>query len=180
MNATACAWPAAKRASMNKTVHLLLLCTLLSSCKFHHIVSYSRPELQWQDKTHSITYSHDVWSWPATPENEQALRDWWSATDDFGTEDYWPWAYSVPPRLVLHPRLIVGFSDITTVFMYNKLGHNGFDIYSRRPTEADRKLRLRLQHIMHTQKPLSKESGEALERRICPPIPRTAETAWLP
>lgn len=179
MNATACAWPAAKRASMNKIVHLLLLCTLLSSCKFHHIVSHSRPELQWQDKPHCITESPEVWSWPATPENEQALHDWWSATDDIGTEDYWPRAYSVA-TLVLHPRLSVGFSDISTVFTYTQPGYNGFDTYSRRPTEADHKLRLRLQHIMHTQKPLGKDSGENLQHRCSPPIPRTAETAWLP
>lgn len=179
MNATACAWPVAKRASMNKTVQLLLLCTLLSSCKFHHIVSHSRPELQWQDKTHCITQFPKVWSWPATPENEQALQDWWSATDDIGTEDYWPWAYT-SARLVLHPRLSVVFSDISTAFYYNHPGYTGFDTYSRRPTEADRKLRLRLQHIMHTQKPLSEESGETLKYRCSPPIPRTAETAWLP
>lgn len=164
---------------MNKIVQLLLLCALLSSCKFHHIISRSRPELQWQDKNHCITAYPDVWRWQATPENEKALHDWWVATDNIGTEDYWPRAYS-GVELVLHPRLIVGFSDISTVFMYNKPGYTGFGIYSRRPTEADRKLRLRLQHIMHTQKPLSEESGEALERRCCPPIPRTAETAWLP
>ena len=179
MNATAYAWPAAKRASMNKIIHLLLLCTLLSSCKFHHIVSHSRPELQWQDKTHCITEYPEVWSWPATPENEQALQDWWSATDDIGTEDYRPWAYT-GVELVLHPRLSVVFSDISTAFIYNPLGYTGFNTYSRRPTEADRKLRLRLQHIMHTQKPLSEESGETLWYRCSPPIPRTAETAWLP
>ena len=179
MNATACAWLAAKRASMNKIFQLLLLCTLLSSCKFHHIVGHSRPELQWQDKTHCIADYPKVWSWHATPENEQALQDWWQATDDIGTEDYWPRAYS-GVELVLHPRLRVGLSDISTVFHYNQPGYNGFSTYSRRPTEADRKLRLRLEHIMHTQKPLSEESGKALERRCCPPIPRTAETAWLP
>lgn len=179
MNATACAWPVGKHASMNKIVQLLLLCTLLSSCKFHHIVSHSRPELEWQDKPHCITEFPEVWSWPATPENEKALRDWWQSTNDIGTEDFWPTAYS-GIELVLHPRLLVRFSDISTVFHYNHPGYNAFDTYSRRPTEADRKLRLHLQHIMHTQKPLSREKGENLRRRICPSIPRTAETAWLP
>ncbi|MBR3926825.1 MAG: hypothetical protein IKJ58_08670 [Akkermansia sp.] len=164
---------------MNKTPLLLLLCVTLSSCKFHHIISHSRPELQWQDKTHCIVDSREVWSWPATPENEKALQDWWQSTDDLGTEDYWPKGYT-GVKLVLHPRLFVRFSNIATVFAYNPLGHTGFDIYSRRPTEADRKLLLHLQHIIHTQQPLSEEKGESLERRICPPIPRNSETAWMP
>lgn len=164
---------------MNKTALLLLLCVTLSSCKFHHIISRSRPELQWQDKTHCIEDNHSVWQWQQTPENEQALNAWWNATSSLGTEDFWPKGYT-GVKLVLHPRLFVRFSDFATVFCYNPLGHIGFDIYRRRPTEADRKLLLHLQHIIHTQQPLSEEKGESLERRICPPIPRNSETAWMP
>ncbi len=164
---------------MNKTALLLLLCVPLSACKFHHLVSRSRPELQWQDKTHCIEDSGSVWQWQQTPENEQALNAWWNATSSLGTEEFWPKSYS-GIRFILHPRLQVRLSERFTVFHYNRPGYDAFITCYRRATEADRLFRLHLENIMGTQSPLSHESGQALQTRICPPIPRNSETAWMP
>ena len=180
MNATACAWHAEKPVNMNKTALLLLLCTLLSSCKFYHIISRPRPELQWQDKTHCLTDGNNVWRWHPTPENETALREWWEAMDDLGTEDYWPRAYDDEVEFTLHPRMTVRFSELSTVFYFNRPGYDGPAIYSRRRTEADRLFRQLLEQIKHTQPHMSPEQGQLLLMHCSPPTPRGPETAWLP
>ncbi len=165
---------------MNKTALLLLLCTLLSSCKFYHIVSRPRPELQWQDKTHCLTDGNKVWRWPSTPENEKALREWWDAMDDIGTEDYWPYGYDDKVKFTLHPRMTVRFSELSTVFHFNRMGYNGSSTHSRRPTEADRRFRQYLEQIKLSQPHMDSKQGELLLKHCSPPYPRGPETAWLP
>lgn len=190
MNAIACAWHAAKPANMNKRCLLsliLLVCSLMTACSYYHVISYSRPELQWKDKPHCIvrdaaTWPIDktCWQWHPTPENTAALNKWWAATEDFGTMDFWPRATEGGIIFALHPRLYVVFNEINTKFCYNRPGYDWTRVYTRRATEADRTFCAHLQHIINSRQPMPAEAAAAYTERCIPPFPRTARTAYIP